>query len=391
MDKQVNKRSVVKRFLSTAAAGMIGAIITLASLQYIGGFQSSSQKVTETAPSNVNTQNVSAQSVSFADIVEQASKAVVGVVSEKRNNDPFQRSAGETSGSGSGVIFKKADNTVYIVTNNHVIEGANQINISLHDGKEVAAELVGADPLTDIAVLKVKISNGITPIRFGDSSSLRAGDQVVAIGNPLGLDLSRTVTQGIVSGVNRTIEMTTSAGAWNFDVIQTDAAINPGNSGGALINTKGQLVGINSLKIAEKGVEGLGFAIPSNQVSQITEELIKNGQIVRPYLGVSVMGLDKVPSVYLENIPENVKEGVFVVSVDEGSEIAKAGLKAQDVIVSVNGKAIKSESDLRKVLYTEMSIGDEVSLEVYRLGKKQTFNAKLASNQQLEMKNDSNS
>lgn len=391
MDKQVNKRSVVKRFLSTAAAGMIGAVITLASLQYIGGFQSSSQKVTETAPSNVNTQNVSAQSVSFADIVEQASKAVVGVVSEKRNYDPFQRSAGETSGSGSGVIFKKADDALYIVTNNHVIEGTNQINISLHDGKEVAAELVGADPLTDIAVLKVKISNGITPIRFGDSSSLRAGDQVVAIGNPLGLDLSRTVTQGIVSGVNRTIEMTTSAGAWNFDVIQTDAAINPGNSGGALINTKGELVGINSLKIAEKGVEGLGFAIPSNQVSQITEELIKNGQIVRPYLGVSVMGLDKVPSVYLENLPENVKEGVFVVSVDEGSEIAKAGLKAQDVIVSVNGKAIKSESDLRKVLYTEMNIGDEVSLEVYRLGKKQTFKAKLASNQQMEMKNDSNS
>ncbi|WP_340084195.1 trypsin-like peptidase domain-containing protein [Siminovitchia sp. FSL H7-0308] len=391
MDKQVNKRSVVKRFLSTAAAGMIGAVITLASLQYIGGFQSSSQKVNETAPSNVNTQNVSAQSVSFADIVEQASKAVVGVVSERRSNDPFQRAAGETSGSGSGVIFKKTDDAVYIVTNNHVIEGANQINISLHDGKEVAAELVGTDPLTDIAVLKMKKSDGITPIRFGDSSLLRAGDQVVAIGNPLGLDLSRTVTQGIVSGVNRTIEMTTSAGAWNFDVIQTDAAINPGNSGGALINTKGELVGINSLKIAEKGVEGLGFAIPSNQVSRITEELIKNGQIVRPYLGVSVMSLDKVPSVYLENLPENVKEGVLVVSVDEGSEIAKAGLKAQDVIVSVNGKAIKSESDLRKVLYTEMNIGDEVSLDVYRLGKKQTFNAKLASNQQLEMKNDSNS
>lgn len=181
MDKQVNKRSVVKRFLSTAAAGMIGAVITLASLQYIGGFQSSSQKVTETAPSNVNTQNVSAQSVSFADIVEQASKAVVGVVSERRSNDPFQRAAGETSGSGSGVIFKKTDDAAYIVTNNHVIEGANQINISLHDGKEVAAELVGADPLTDIAVLKMKkvmashqYDSGI-PVRSGRAiKSLRS-------------------------------------------------------------------------------------------------------------------------------------------------------------------------------------------------------------------------
>lgn len=386
MDDQTNQKSIVKRFLSTVTAGVIGSAITLAAVQYTGGFDSmnkgASQKSDNLTPANVNVQKVSSGSVSFADIAEQASKAVVGVINKKSNSTPLQQSSEEAAGSGSGVIFKKTDDGVYIVTNNHVIEGANQIDISLYDGKEVTAEVVGTDPLTDIAVLKMKGSDDITPIRFGDSDSLRAGEQVVAIGNPLGLDFSRTVTQGIVSAVNRTIKMTTSAGEWDFNVIQTDAAINPGNSGGALINAAGELVGINSLKISENGVEGLGFAIPSNEVSQIAEEMIKNGQVVRPYLGVSVVSLDKVPSFYLQNLPEKVKEGVIVASVDENSEVAKAGLKTQDVIVAVNGEAIKSESDLRKFLYTKLSIGDEVTLDVYRNGEKLMFKAKLASNQQ---------
>lgn len=373
-----NKKPVFKRFLSTVTAGVVGSAITLASVQYFD--TSHSDEPIETA-SNLPVQKVEASTNSLADIVEQSSKAVVGVVNKRKQNDGFLNSTEVTAGTGSGVIYKKANDEAYIVTNNHVIEGAGNIGVSLYDGKEVEAELIGTDPLTDIAILRIKGNYDINPLEFGDSDTLRAGDQVVAIGNPLGLDLSRTVTQGIVSAVNRTIQVNTSAGDWDLDVIQTDAAINPGNSGGALINASGELVGINSLKISESGVEGLGFAIPSNEVTTIAEQLITNGQVVRPYLGVIVVGLGKVPAFYLQDLPKTVTEGVVVASVDENSDIAKAGLQAEDIIVSINGEPIKDESSLRKFLYTKASIGDKVTLEVYRKGEKRTFTAKLASNQ----------
>ncbi len=371
-----SKISVFKGLFSMVTASIVGSAITLAAFQYID--TEDLEKPTDTG-ATIDVQEVAASSNSLADIAEQASKAIVGV--KNLNSGNFQRSMKETSGTGSGVIYKKTDQEAFIVTNNHVIENAGRIQISLFDGTEVEAELIGTDPLTDIAILKIKEKDEITPLRFGDSELLRAGDQVIAIGNPLGLDLSRTVTQGIVSAVDRTIEVSTSAGDWDLDVIQTDAAINPGNSGGALINATGELVGINSLKITESGVEGLGFAIPSNEVATIAEELIKNGQVVRPYLGVSVVSLDKVPSFYLQDLPEKIEKGVIVASVDENSEIAKAGLQVQDVIVSINSETIEDESDLRKFLYKKLSIGDEVKLEVYRQGEKKFFNAKLASNE----------
>ncbi|GIN21876.1 MAG TPA: PDZ domain-containing protein [Bacillus bacterium] len=367
-----------KRFLSMFTAAVMGAAITLASVQYFGS-ANQTDPPDETA-TNTNAQKVAASSNSIADIVEQSSKAIVGVVNKKNQTDRFQLSKAVTSGTGSGVIYKKTEKEVFILTNNHVIEGASQISISLYNGKEVEAELIGTDALTDIAVLRIKGNYDITPLQIGDSTKLRAGDRVIAIGNPLGLDLSRTVTQGIVSAVNRTIEVTTSAGDWDLDVIQTDAAINPGNSGGALINDSGELVGINSLKISENGVEGLGFAIPINEVTTIAEEIIKNGQVVRPYLGVSVVSLDKIPPVYLQGLPETVTEGVMVASIDENSEIAKAGLRVQDVIVSINGKSIKDEGGLRKFLYTKLSVGDQVTVKVYRKGEKKTFTVKLESN-----------
>lgn len=160
------------------------------------------------------------------------------------------------------------------------------------------AELIGADALTDLAVLRIDSKYAPSTLEFGDSNSIRPGDQVLAIGNPLGLDLSRTVTQGIVSAVNRKITVSTSAGEWDLNVIQTDAAINPGNSGGALINTQGQVIGINSLKISESGVEGLGFAIPSNDVVPIVNEIIEKGHVERPYIGVSLASLDEIPQYF---------------------------------------------------------------------------------------------
>ena len=193
------------------------------------------------------------------------------------------------------------------MTNNHVIEGAEKLEVSLESGEKTTAELVGKDALSDLAVLTIDAKYADTSLEFGDSDKLRAGDAVVAIGNPLGLDFSGTVTQGIVSAVNRSINVNTSAGEWEMNVIQTDAAINPGNSGGALLNTAGQVIGINSLKISESGVEGLGFAIPSNEVIPLIEEMTANGQVERPYIGIGLADLDQVPRIYLQGLPQKLK------------------------------------------------------------------------------------
>lgn len=189
----------------------------------------------------------------------------------------------------------------------------------MYDGQKATATVVGADALTDLAVLTIDASVAPEGINFGDSDRMRPGEEVLAIGNPLGLDFSRSVTQGIVSATGRSISVDTSDGEWELDVLQTDAAINPGNSGGALINTAGEVIGINSLKISESGVEGLGFAIPSNDVIPIVTELIENGKITRPYLGVSLANTEELPQYYLQNVPEAAKSGVMVTGIETGS------------------------------------------------------------------------
>ena len=207
-------------------------------------------------------------------MVEEASKSIVGIVNMQKqtqgqgfffpthNNADTNSSNTVESGSGTGVVFKIDGDNAYIVTNNHVIEDAQEIHITVYGGEKTTAELIGTDPLTDTAVLKIDAKYAISVLEFGDSSDLRAGDTVLAIGNPLGLDLSNTVTQGIVSAVDRTVTVPTSAGNWDLNVIQTDAAINPGNSGGALVNPSGQLIGINSLKISEDGCGGIRVCHP---------------------------------------------------------------------------------------------------------------------------------
>ncbi|WP_160720951.1 S1C family serine protease [Bacillus sp. USDA818B3_A] len=399
--KPAAKRSKSRGFVSTVAAGVIGSVLTLAVLphtDYLNNFTNNTQtSQTQEAASTSNNnavQPVSAQPTavstnSVADTVEKLSKAIVGIVNYQQqqqttdfwgnsnsNSQSDNSSQSVESGSGSGVIFQKNNNTAYIVTNNHVVEGASKLEISLYDGQKTTAEVLGTDALTDLAVLKIDAKYVTTTANFGDSSKLRPGDTVYAIGNPLGLDFSRTVTQGIISATNRTISVTTSAGNWDTSVIQTDAAINPGNSGGALINTQGQVIGINSLKISETGVEGLGFAIPSNDLVPIVNQLIKNGKIDRPYLGVGLADLDQVPEMYL---PENVTKGVLVANIDSNSAAAKAGFEAKDIIVSMNGTEIADSSELRKYLYTKVQIGDTIKFGVYRNGKQITLTAKITA------------
>ncbi|WPZ18698.1 trypsin-like peptidase domain-containing protein [Geobacillus subterraneus] len=375
------------RFVSWLAASVAGAVIGSAATWYVapkwmhGETNSQTETAETTAKSealplqptgNVNTNMIAA--------INKVADAVVGVVNIQKQVDFFSEQAQDTeAGTGSGVIFKKDGDAAYIVTNNHVIEGANKVEVALANGKKVKAEIVGADALTDLAVLKIP-AEGVTKVAsFGDSSKVKIGEPVAAIGNPLGLDLSRTVTEGIVSG-KRTMPVSTSAGDWEIDVIQTDAAINPGNSGGALINSAGQVIGINSMKIAETGVEGLGFAIPSENVKPIVEQLMKDGKIKRPYLGVQLVDVADLSDDVRTNelkLPSNITSGAAVTSVEPFSPAAEAGLKSKDVIVAINGDKIDSVSALRKYLYTKTSVGDRIKLTIYRDGFETTVSVTL--------------
>ncbi|MCV9886793.1 S1C family serine protease [Metabacillus halosaccharovorans] len=390
-------RRSFKPVLSSIISGVVGGALVLGVTTFTNDQQPSvteTNQAVETAAQNesststANTQALSTGSNSIADIVDSLSPAIVGITNlqTQKTGDIFQNSTGESveSGTGSGVIFKKEGDAGYIITNNHVIEGAQSIEVTLYSGDKVEAELVGTDALTDIAVLKINAEHVEVVAEMGDSSELRTGEDVIAIGNPLGEEFTRTVTQGIISGVDRTIDVTTSEGNWALDVLQTDAAINPGNSGGPLINMSGQVIGINSLKITESGVEGLGFAIPSNDVLPIAEELMNNGKIQRPFLGVGLVEMSEIPQYYLQeqmNLPDDVKEGVVVGTVSPNSPADEAGLQQQDVIVSMNDQAITNASDLRKFLYTETEIGDEVDVTLYRAGKKVTVKIKLTTSE----------
>lgn len=399
--EEIGKSERPKRWrgvLATVSAGVIGSMLTMAIFPYYDQienlYSTIEQKVSNQTESSSNnsdqviaqktaTPNLSDTSGSMVDMVEVASKSIVGIVNKQtQGNNYTNTSSSETveSGSGTGVVFKIDDDSAYIVTNNHVIENASELEITVYGGEKTTAKVIGADSLTDIAVLKIDAKYATTKLDFGDSSILRAGDSVLAIGNPLGLEFSNTVTQGIVSAVNRTVAVSTSAGEWDLNVIQTDAAINPGNSGGALINTSGQVIGINSLKISEDGVEGLGFAIPSNDLIPIINELMETGKVERPYIGIGLASLEEVPSMYLQNLPQNIEGGAMVTNIEENSAAAQAGLKIQDIITAINGKTITSSDNLRNYLYTELEVGDHVSLEVYRGSEKMTIELTLTSN-----------
>lgn len=406
----VNRAEQQKRklsWLTPIISGIIGGSLVLGvtTFQHSGTEKTTSAAQTQatetTTSSSQNTKTEKLSSSSSTDVstmVENISPAIVGISNYQKHSQSgmfgFESSeSGTTSGNGSGssseeetgtgsgVIYKKANGKAYIITNNHVVEGASKLTVSLSNGKEVEGKLVGSDSLTDLAVVEISAANVEKVATFGDSSNLKAGEQVVAIGNPLGKDLSRTVTQGIISGVNRTVSVDTSAGETEMNVIQTDAAINPGNSGGALLNKKGEVIGINSMKISETGVEGIGFAIPSNDVKPIAEQLLSKGKIERPYIGISMMDLSQVPENYqtgtLGLTSSQLNKGIYIGQVASGSPAEKAGLKENDVIISLNGKETDSGSSLRSILYKNTKIGETVKVTIIRNGKTMTKQVKL--------------
>lgn len=288
----------------------------------------------------------------------------------------------ETYSEGSGVVYMKSNGKGYIVTNNHVISGSDAVQVQLANGKTVSAKVVGKDSTTDLAVLSIDAKYVTQTAEFGDSKSLQAGQTVIAVGSPLGSEYASTVTQGIVSAPARTIE--TSSGNQQT-VIQTDAAINPGNSGGALVNSAGQVIGINSMKLAQSSdgtsVEGMGFAIPSNEVVTIVNELVKKGKITRPQLGVRVVALNGIPEAYRSRlkIKSSLKNGIYVASINKNSSASRAGMKSGDVITAVDGKKVDDVSSLHSILYSH-KVGDTVNVTVNRNGRNVSLKVKLEGN-----------
>ena len=325
---------------------------------------------------------------SLAPMLETVTPAVVNISTEGRvkvptsplMNDPFfrrffnlpnQQRERKTQSLGSGVIVDSTRGLV--LTNNHVIANADQITVKLRDGRELQAELVGSDPDTDVAVIKIPPKN-LTAIPLADSEKLRVGDFVVAIGNPFGL--GQTVTSGIISALARS-----GLGITGYeDLIQTDASINPGNSGGALVNLRGELVGINTAIYSQSGGNiGIGFAIPINMAQQITEQLIEFGEVKRGFLGAQLQDLD--PNL-AEAFGIKTKRGAVLVNVVEGSPAAKAGLQPGDVVTKVNGKIILNAASLRNEIGL-MRVGEKVELEYIRDGKRQTLATKVGEREDL--------
>ncbi|MBT2293275.1 trypsin-like peptidase domain-containing protein [Paenibacillus albidus] len=306
--------------------------------------------------------------------------AVVSIINHKEDNEEL--SILDESALGSGVIYKKSDNMAFIITNNHVIDGAGKLEVVTVDGETHKATLVGTDKVTDIAVLSIDAKGIHTIAQIGDSSKLRLGETVIAIGNPLGL--GDTLTSGIVSYTERMIPVSLNQDGvydWEQEVIQTDAAINEGNSGGALVDLNGRVIGINTMKISDTGVEGLGFAIPANHVMETADELAEKGKISRSYLGVYSIDLNN-PYVPLDEeqrkelkLPDSVQNGVVVL--DAVGPAKEAGLKLNDVIVKFGTESITSTLSLRKYLYNQTKIGDNLEITYYRDGVMKQVTVKL--------------
>lgn len=377
-DKKGKGGSKVGYFMSGLSGIVIGALLLWLLLPSLVGQLPGTQQSNPTTDSSNKTiqQNVTEVSTDATGAVEKVSDAVVGITNiQQVTNFWDQSTSSEKTGSGSGVIYKIDGDKAFIVTNHHVIDRAQQLEVTLADGSKEDAQLVGSDIWTDLAVIAIDSKNVKTTAKFGDSDVLKQGETVIAIGNPLGLEFYGSVTKGIVSGKDRSVPVDLNNDGqpdWQTEVLQTDAAINPGNSGGALVNIAGELVGINSMKIAQSSVEGLGFSIPINSAIPIIEELEQHGEVKRPAMGVSLLDLTEVPAFYQQQtlkIPQEITTGVVVTDVVRGSAAEAAGVQQYDVIVEMDGKKIENSIELRKHLYNEKEVGDTLTLKVYRQGK----------------------
>lgn len=369
--------------------GLVTGIVTSAATTYlyINKVEQKTESSVDSNKSETVTNNGTKYEITQVEnpvvaIADVAGKSVVGVTVRSVSNTVFCGTSTSDS-EGSGIIYT-ADG--YIVTNYHVIENAisnqsiSKVYVTLpNSDEEIEASIIGADSVTDIAVIKIQ-KEGLSAATFDDSNNLKVGELVVAIGNPLGRELAGSITVGYVSALNRTL---TSNGR-TYKLLQTDAAINPGNSGGALVSSSGKVIGINTVKIGATDVEGIGFAIPSNIAKPIVDELIKNGKIVRPYIGISGISLD-------DNMAKryNLVKGVYVAKIESSSAAYNSGIKVGDVIVKIDDKEITTIEELNEIKNSK-NVGDTVKITVYRDGKNIEINVKLDSDDKTSTSNITN-
>lgn len=384
-------------FLASLAGAIIGALLVIFSIPLLSNFDVLPYKIEPTNQTAVSeeeqsdsddnnktaTRNVSLDVYSqITKAVDKAGDAVVGITNIQESTS-FWGQSQESGGTGSGVVYKKEGDKAYIVTNHHVVADASELEISLSDGTKIPAKLLGSDIWTDLAVLEVPADQIKVVAEFGNSDKLKPGEPVIAIGNPLGLTFSGSVTQGIISGTERAIPVDINQDGtpdWQAEVLQTDAAINPGNSGGALINIEGQVIGINSMKIAQNAVEGIGLSIPINYASPIIDDLQKTGEVKRPFMGVELASVNEISSNHQQNtlkLPKEINYGVAIRGVQPDSPAAQAGLQELDVIVEMDGEEIRDVVDLRKHLYNKKKVGDDMKVKYYRNGQLEETTMKL--------------
>lgn len=380
------KSSFLKTALVAVVAGVLGGGLTIGAynLYQNQAVSSSDDSQATTKVSNVKV-NVSTQATKAFNKIK---RAVVTVEAYQKSDNSIDSIFGFSSGSseettseseGSGVIYKKNGNTAYVVTNNHVISGADSFYVMLYSGKRVKATVVGKDSVSDLAVLKIDAKNVEQTATFGNSDNIQVGETALAIGSPMGSEYATSLTQGIISAKKRTLDITNSSGVTtgSTTVIQTDAAINSGNSGGPLVNLDGQVIGINSMKLSSNSsssenasVEGMGFAIPSNEVVKIINQLVTKGKVSRPALGISGIDLDYVSDSAKSDtlkLPDGVDSGVVVMKTDSDSPL-KNVLSKYDVIVSLGGKKVTGISSLKTALYAH-KVGDSVTIKYYHDGQ----------------------
>lgn len=404
-----NENGIWKKFGLGILGGAVGGIVTFGVFYFALGAGSATPASTPTTTTGnqnssgeVVTSNVNVDVTSdITDAVSKVQNAVVSVVNLQKQSASLdewgqlfgQQSEDENSGElqesseGSGVIYKKDGKDAYIVTNNHVVEGSDGLEVLLADGTKVEATLVGTDVYTDLAVLKVDGTNIDTVAEFGKSSEIKVGEPAIAIGSPLGSDFANSVTSGIISSLNRqVINQTETRQISSINAIQTDAAINPGNSGGPLINIAGQVIGINSSKIVSSSsvsVEGMGFAIPSDDVVTIINQLEADGKVTRPALGITMVNLSDISSQQQEQIlkvPSDLTAGIVVTKVSSASPAEKAGLEQYDVITKIDGEDVSTSTDLQSALYKK-KVGDTMEVTFYHQSDEKTVTVELTLDQ----------
>lgn len=327
-----------------------------------------SKVITET----VETKNVSITDNGIAEAVDKIYDAVV-VVKNYKNKEIYS--------TGTGFVYEIDGKTAHILTNHHVIEGADEVFVQFTDGTSKKVEVVGSDKYADIGVLSIEANDSVKVASLGSSEDIRIGDTVFAVGAPLDASTySGTVTRGIISGKNRLVSVSLSSSNtsdWVMSVLQTDAAINSGNSGGPLSNGNGEVIGITSLKLVNSGIEGMGFAIPIETALEYAHKIVKGEPIQRPYLGVSMANLSDAQYAFyprLENLP--ISQGVYISKVENGSPAEKAGIQSGDIITKLDGEEVPSLAYLRYLLY-QHDVGDSISVTVYRDGQEKDLTISL--------------